>query len=84
MNRKVVPFLIFVILLVLALVTINVITSNKSPKVKSLAITTPEDTPVSIIVEYSDVPDFCIEWKSRNPAKGRQINSACPGIFEKL
>jgi hypothetical protein len=81
MNRKVVPFLIFVILLVLALVTINVITSNESPKVKSLAITTPEDTPVSIMLSSDNSDNDNLFYKIMvNPSHGT-LSGTAPNLI---
>ncbi len=56
MSRKVVPFLIFVILLIIALIAIQFIIKSEPPRVNSKVITTQEDTPVSIMLS-SDNPD---------------------------
>ena len=50
MSRKIVPFLIFVILLIIALITVKSITTNSPPKVNSKVVTAQEDTPVSIML----------------------------------
>lgn len=63
MSRKVVPFLIFVILLIIALIAIKAVTTNEPPKVSSKVVTTKEDTPVSIMLSDDNTNNDNIFYK---------------------